>query len=201
MLEKQNKLGELDVTKKSDADRGIITKLLSSGGTTYTVEKKADGSATLIMVGQIGSGDKKESVRQVLPITAKELRNHFGEIAQMNPLNKAKQAIESSGNHTTNLFHGQGSAGAVTSMFSGYDLPQLRDSPIAPRVRYDIEGDPSNDGSGDDGYTIKMYVQPHGSSRWIEGYLNQYYVPLSGIQGTIDGIGDITINSFLTKNK
>jgi hypothetical protein len=177
----------------------VIQQLLSTGGTTYTIEKKADGSATLIMAGTIGKD--KTPVRQTLPITSRELRNHFAEIAQMNPLNEAKQLIESSSNHTTNLFTGQGTAGAVTSRYSGYDLPQLRDNPIAPRVRYDIEGDPNNDGAGDDGYTIKMYVQPYGSSRWVEGYLNQNYVPLSGIQETINNIGDITIDSFLRKNK
>ena len=201
LLEKQNKLGAFDVDKLSDGDRDMVRSLLSTGGTTYTIEKKADGSATLIMLGSIGSGDKKKSVRQTLPITAKELRNHFGEIAQMNPLNEAKKLIESSKDRTTNLFNGQGTAGAVTSRYSGYDLPQLRNSSIAPRVRFDIEGDPNNDGSGDDGYTIKMYVQPYGSSRWVDGYLNQDYVSLSGIQETINNIGDITIDSFLTKNK
>ena len=201
LLEKQNSLGAFDVNKKSDADRELITKLMSTGGTTYTVVKNNDGTANLVMNGSVGAGDKKKNVRQSIPITSNELRNHFPEIAVMNPLNRAKQAIESSSNRTTNLFTGQGTASAVTSMFSGYDLPQLAGSNIAPRVRFDIEGDPSNDGSGDDGYTLKMYVQPYGSSRWIDGYLNQNYVPLSGIQETISAIGDTTIDSFLIKNK
>ena len=201
LLEKQNSLGEFDVTKKSDADRDVITSLLSTGGSTYTVVKKSDGTADIVINGSLGTGSKKHSVRQSIPITAAELENHFPEIAQMNPLNRAKQAIESSGNHTTNLFHGQGTAGAVNSMFSGYDLPQLAGSSIAPRVRFDIEGNPDNDGSSADNYTLKMYVQPHGSSKWVDGYLNQNYVPLSGIQETINAIGDTTIDSFLTKNK
>ena len=199
LLEKQNSLGSFDVTKSKDADSGVISQLMASGGTTYTVVKKADGSAEIVLKGILGKD--KATVRQALPVTAKELQNHFPEIAVMNPLNRAKQAIESSKYKTTNLFTGQGSAGAVTSMFSGYDLPQLRGSNLEHRVRYDIEGDPSNDGTGDDGYTLKMYVQPYGSRNWVEGYLNQNYVPLSGIQETINAIGNTTIDSFLTKNK
>jgi hypothetical protein len=174
---------------------------MGTAGTTYTVVKNSNGTANLVINGSVGAGDKKKTVRQSIPVTASELRNHFPEIAQTNPLNRAKQAIESSSNRTTNLFNGQGTASAVTSMFSGYDLPQLSGSSVAPRVRFDIEGNPDNDGSGDDSYTLKMYVQPHGSSRWVDGYLNQNYVPLSGIQETINAIGDTTIDSFLIKNK
>ena len=108
LLEKQNSLGGFDVNKKSDADRELITKLMSTGGTTYTVVKNNDGTANLVMNGSVGTGDKKKNVRQSIPITSNELRNHFPEIAVMNPLNRAKQAIESSSNRTTNLFTGQG---------------------------------------------------------------------------------------------
>jgi hypothetical protein len=192
-VEELSKLGAADVNKKSEADQALIQTMLGSGKTTYTVVKNYDGSANLMLRGKEGE--------QTLPLTAAEVANHFPAIAVSHPLTVAKNAINSSVDHSTNLFHGVGEGGAVSTMFSGYDLPQLRDSSIASRVRYDVEGDPSNDGGADDGYTLKMYVQPKGSNVWISGYLNQNFVPLSGIQGTINLIGNETIDSFLTMNK
>ena len=189
----QKSLGAFDSNKLEDASVESIKKMLKTSGTLYSMVKKFDGSADMIIEGAEG--------RQVLHVSASKVNRHFPEIAKVNPLNAAKYAIQSSPDRTTNLFTGSGEGGAVNSMFSGFDLPLLSNSQVASRVRFDIEGSPDNDGSNLDEFTLKMYVQPKGSNTWVKGYMNQNYVSLAGIQETINNIGDTTIDSFLTKNK
>lgn len=191
LLEKQFKQGSLDTRNVDDATRTLITKLKSEPHTTYTIIRKNDGSAELVLSG-------KDGERVPIPMTTDEVINHFPEVAVTNSLADAKAAINASEDHSTNL---SGDGNPIDSRYTGYSLPQLRDTKLASRVRYDIEGDPNNTGGEDDGYVVKLYVQPYGSNVWVPGYLNQYYVSLAGIQTTLDNIGNTTIDSFLTMNK
>jgi hypothetical protein len=187
-----NRVGAADTYEKGDFDPAIITKWRTGEGASklsYTVVKNFDGSAELHIIN-----GKEE---QIVPMTASDVQTFFPSVAKRHRLSDAKSAIDQSMTRTTNAAGVRGNpAGAVSSMFSGYDLPQFRKTALAPLIRYDIEGRIANDGSKDDKYQIQMYVNKNGL--WKPAILNQAgYVSLDDVELILNNVGTKTINEIL----
>ena len=187
-----NTVGAADTYEKGQFNPETITGWRTGKGAAdlkYTVVKKSDGSADLYIIN-----GKEE---QIVPMTASDVETFFPSVAKTHRLSEAKSAIDQSMTRTTNAAGVRGNpAGAVGSMFSGYDLPQFRKTALAPLIRYDIEGRISNDGSKDDKYQIQMYVNKNGL--WKPAILNQAgYVSLDNIELILNNVGTKTINEIL----
>ena len=187
-----NTVGQADTYEKGDFDPEVITGWRTgkgAGDLKYTVVKNFDGSAELHII----NGTEE----QIVPMTASDVQTFFPSVAKTHRLSEAKSAIDQSMTRTTNAAGVRGNpAGAVGSMFSGYDLPQFRKTALAPLIRYDIEGRIANDGSKDDKYQIQMYVNKNGL--WKPAILNQAgYVSLDDIELILNNVGTKTINEIL----
>jgi predicted transcriptional regulator len=186
--------GGLDVNKSSDFSKSDLEKIQKDPNAKYTIVKKYDGSAELVLNG--GGG-----LTQRIPINAGELQRHFSDVAVVNPWDDIKYTISSSPNKTTNLLALTDATGAVSSRFTGSDIPLLRNTKFANNVRVDVEGDDRNDGGPNDVFQVKMYVQPYVNTPWVMGVLNEKgFVSLTGAQKIFENIGTQTINDFLKKN-
>jgi len=185
-------LGGVNVKDKADFDSATIEKLRKDPKATYTIEKKYDGSANLIMNGG--------GLRQIVPMNSSEFAAFFPKYAVSNPINEIKYAVLASPYHTTNLKGGSDAANAVNAYMSGYNIPGLANTPIAPLVRLDVEGSPDNDGSAGDKFVVRMYVNNNGD--WKTTTLNQNrYVSEDGVQGIINNIGTHTVDDLLKQVK
>ena len=103
---------------------------------------------------------------------------------------------------TTNAIGGSDASNAVNAYYSGYDrmFSQLNNTKYASTTRFDIEADPSNNGSDSDGYQVRMYV--HDGNEWKTGILNtKGYVTNAGIQNIFNSVGTQTIEDFLKKTR
>lgn len=192
-LEQYKKYGALDSARKEDFDPETLGKVLKDSKASYLIEKKFDGSANLIVTNGV--------TRQVVPMTASEMGAFFPNYAKRNPVEGIKYAVLSSPNHTTNLKGGGNDASAaVNAYLSGYDVPNLASTRLAQMVRMDVEGSPFNDGSNNDKYSVRMYVNDNG--HWKTDVLTQEgYVSEAGIISILNNIGPKTISDFLKKNK
>lgn len=185
-------LGGVNVRDKADFNAETIEKIRKDSKATYTIEKKYDGSANLIMTGG--------GARQIVPMNSSEFAAFFPKYAVSNPINEIKYAVLASPNHTTNLKGGNDAANAVNAYMSGYNIPGLANTAIAPLVRLDVEGDPDNDGSAGDKFVVRMYVNNNGD--WKTTTLNQNrYVSEDGVQGIINNIGTHTVDDLLKQVK
>lgn len=182
--------GAADVSERGQMDPDEIAKMRKEGGVSYNVVKKYDGTAELHII----SGTKQ----QIVPMTAGEVSTFFPSVAQTHPLTEAKYAIMKSVNKTTNSAGLRDNvAGAVTAKYSGYDLPQLANTKMASKVRYDIEGSSSNIGDSNDKFQVTMYAITPGGI-WKPVVLNQAgYRSLDDIQLILDKVGTQTINEVL----
>ena len=185
-------LGGVNVMDKADFNSETIEKLRKDPKATYTIEKKYDGSANLIMTGS--------GLRQIVPMNSSEFASFFPKYAVSNPSNEIKYAVLASPNHTTNLKGGSDGASAVNAYMSGYNIPGLANTSVAPLVRLDVEGSPDNDGSAGDKFVVRMYVNNNGD--WKTTTLNQNrYVSEDGVQGIINNIGTHTVDDLLKQVK
>jgi hypothetical protein len=187
-----NTVGAADTYDKDKFNPETITAWRTGKGAAdlkYTVVKKSDGSADLHII----NGTEE----QIVPMSISDVQTFFPSVGKVHPLAAAKSAIDQSMTHTTNAAGVRGNpAGAVSSMFSGYDLPQFRKTALAPLIRYDIEGRTANDGSASDRYQIQMYVNKNGV--WKPAILNQAgYVSLDDAQLILSNVGTQTINEIL----
>jgi hypothetical protein len=192
-LEQYKKYGALDSARKEDFDPTTLSTVLKDSKASYLIEKKFDGSANLIVTNGV--------TRQVVPMTASEMSSFFPNYAKRNPVEGIKYAVLSSPNHTTNLKGGGTDASAaVNAYLSGYDVPSLANTKLAQMVRMDVEGSPFNDGSNNDKYSVRMYVNDNG--HWKTDILTQEgYVSEAGIISILNNVGPKTISDFLKKNK
>lgn len=182
--------GGVDSQELGDFDPDDINKLRSDKNVGYTIEKKYDGSATL----HISNGKQTQKV----PLNASEFSAYFPSYSRSNPINDIKYAVLSSPNKTTNLKGGSDGSNAVNAYLSGYDVPNLSKTQLAPLVRLDVEGAPANNGSPNDNYQVRMYVNNNG--HWVTKILNtKGYVKEGGIQAIIDNIGPNTVGDLLKK--
>jgi hypothetical protein len=178
-------LGAVDVYNKSDFVPSTISELLKKSDVGYTINKNYDGSATLT----ITSGDNKQTV----PMNATEFAAYFPKYAVTNPVTNIKYAVLASPNKTTNV---TGTVDPVNAYISGYSLPGIASSPLAPKVRVDVEGSANNDGSAADRFQVRLYYNTNDG--WKNTILNnQGYVTEDGVQTILDNIGPNTIQSML----
>jgi hypothetical protein len=185
-------LGAVDVERKGQFNPATITELQKNPNTKYTIEKKYDGSANMIVTDG--------TTTQIVPMTANEFGAFFPDYAQTHSLNSVKYAVMSSPNHTTNLGGGNDEAAAVNAYFTGYNIPGLAKTAIAPKVRLDVEGNPFNDGGPNDKYSVRMYV--YDGNVWKTDILNQQgFLTLDGVTGVINNIGTNTVEDLLKKNR
>jgi hypothetical protein len=184
--------GAVDVERKGQFDPSTITELQKNPNTKYTIEKKFDGSANMIVTDG--------STTQVVPMTTNEFSSFFPDYAQTHPLNSVKYAVMSSPNHTTNLAGGNDESAAVNAYFTGYNIPGLAKTAIAPKVRLDVEGNPFNNGGPSDKYSVRMYV--YDGNTWKTDILNQQgFLTEDGVLGVINNIGTNTVEDLLKKNR
>ena len=176
-----NALGSLDVSKKVNFDPNTITEWRTgkqANDLKYIIRKSADGSngALIIM-----NGDKLQEI----PLGT-SLGKYFPKAGLQNPMDNIKAMVMSNYNKTTNVLgdrSGSPSA-AVNSSFTGEQLPLLANSPLAPLVRFDIEGSSKNRGDEFDVYQLRMYVNDGGV--WKSDIVNK------GGFGTLSGIMQMT---------
>jgi hypothetical protein len=177
--------GQVDVQNKNLFDPKKITELQKDTKTKYTIEKKYDGSANLIL----DNGETK----QVVPMNSNEFSAFFSDYAVNNPANNFKYAIMASPNRTTNL---NGKDDPVNAYMTGYSISGLANTPLAGKTRIDIEGSGSNTGGANDKYQVRMYFNNNGT--WEQAILNQQgYVTEDGVLGILNNIGPATVQSLL----
>ena len=183
------RMGALDTDLPDDYDAETFKTLRESKTTAYTIERKPDGTA--IVTARDGSTSAK------FPVTSQQLRSALPNVAEVHPFDDIKHMINSSPNHTTNVQGLSGEPGAaVSAKYTGYYLPGLRSTKLAPLVRYDIEGSPSNNGSATDGYQVRMYVNQGGI--WKSKVLNQAgWATPDGVMAIINNIGPTTVSDVL----
>ena len=187
------KRGALDVQRAGEFNPSTIQELRKNPRSTYTIEKRYDGTADLI----ISDGE----TRQIVPMTASEFSAFFPKYSGTHSMENVKYTVLSSPNFTTNAAGlVADSAGAVNAYFSGYDIPGLSKTAVAPLVRLDVEGSVNNTGGNNDKYQVRMYVNDNGV--WKNSILNQKgYVTEDGIQAIIANIGTHTVDDLLKRVK
>jgi hypothetical protein len=187
-----NKLGQVDVKKWGDFSPTSLSALRSKKNVLYTIEKRYDGSANLVVT------DGAET--QTIPMTSGELSKFFPNIAQGNPWSDVKNQVMSSASHTTNVLGvGDDSSLAVNAKFSGYQAPHLSSTALAPLVRFDVEGAADNDGGDNDSFILKMYV--NNNSVWVPGYVGNRFTSIASVQEQMKQIGPGTVSDFLKIHK
>jgi hypothetical protein len=184
-------LGQLDVKKWEDFSPATLKEIRKDPNASYTIEKKYDGSANLVVT----SGD----VKQVIPMSAAEVSTFSPKIAQSNPWNDIKNQVMASPAHTTNLIGGTDSSAATNARLSGYNAPSLAHTALAPLVRFDVEGSADNDGGPNDSYILRMYAQNNGI--WQTGYIGNEFSSLATVQERMKMIGPGTVSDFLKTYK
>lgn len=184
------------IREKNDFDPEIVGELQGEKDVKYNIEKKYDGSATLTVFAK--------GKTQIIPMTSDEFASFFPNYHKNNPINDIKQTVFASPNHTTNLIGGNDSSAAVNAYMSGYDLPNLANTVLAPLVRLDVEGSPFNDGGANDKFVVRMYVNTNdaaGKNYWKTDIVTQGgYVSEAAVHQVINNIGATTVSDLLKKN-
>ena len=205
---------ELRVGSKSDNNASELQAMLTGekgANTSFELEKKSDGTINLIGI----SPDGKKKVSMV--VTDEEAQGYFPQVNVSSPFDPIRTTIQASPNYTTNLANRRSPEidynNGVNAAISGYDIPGLKNDPIAPMVRFDIEGDYDNNGKIRDGYVINMYmkdpkakdiVNPDGSvstPSWMGIRLTNSYVPEGGIMNIWNGITKDAVYEAIEKFK
>lgn len=180
-----NTYGAVDVYSKKDFSPDTISELLKKTDVGYTINKNYDGSATLT----ITSGSSK----QIVPMTSSEFSAYFPSYSTVNPVTNIKYAVLASPNKTTNL---TGTADPVNAYLSGFNLPGIMRTPLAPKVRVDVEGSANNNGGPNDKFQVRLYYNTNNG--WKDVILNnQGYIGEDAVQTILDNIGPATIESML----
>ncbi len=183
------RMGALDTDLPDDYTPENFKALRESKTTIYTIERMPDGS------GVITARDGDISVK--FPATATQLATALPSVGRTHPFDEFKYTINSSPSHTTNKQGLTDEPGAaVSAKYTGYYLPGLKNTKIAPLVRYDIEGSESNNGGPSDGFQVRLYVNQGGI--WKSKVLNQSgWATPDGIIQIINNIGPTTVNDVL----
>ena len=190
----------IDLPPGTKLDATTLAKMRSTAADSKeavvpTIIKKSDGSALVVLQ----QGDNV----QTIPVTASNFAKYYPTYSRSNPYNEDFHAIAASPNKTTNLSEGPGNKpqDAITAAHSGYDVPLLAGTPWANKVRYDIIGDPDNNGDAiNDRYAIRLFVNNKGV--WIPGETQGGYKNAASIQSFLENdLGTNTIDSFLKTHK
>lgn len=151
----------------------------------YRLIKNYDGSGKLV----IQNGPEK----QIVPLTASEMRSYFPRYSQVDPITHIKTQVLASPEFTTNPV---GKNNPVTAAYTGDSLPLLRGTNVASSVRYDIEGSSSNIGDRNDRYQVRLYV--FDGKIWHNQIVNQQgYVTEDKLQDVFNMIGTEIVASTL----
>jgi len=184
-FEEYTQNGQVDVQNKDLFKPETIAELQKDSQTKYTIEKKYDGSANLIL--------NNGKTRQVVPMNSSEFGAYFSDYAVNSPADNFKYAIMASPNRTTNL---NGKPDPVNAYMTGYTIGGLSNTPLAGKTRLDIEGSVNNTGGANDKYQVRMYFNDNGI--WKSAILNQQgYVTEDGVLGILKNIGPATVESLL----
>lgn len=190
-LNEYQTLGQLDVQKWGHFSPDSLKEIRKDPNASYTIEKKYDGSANLVVT----SG----TATQIIPISATEMSTYSPKIAQSNPWNDIKNQVMSSAAHTTNLMGGNDSSSATNARLSGYNAPSLAHTKLAPLVRFDVEGAADNDGGPNDKFILRMYA--NNNNLWHTGYIGNTFSSLATVQEQMKNIGPGTVSDFLKTYK
>ena len=154
----------------------------------FIINKNYDGSGSLIV--------QHGTEQQTIPLSADQFMNYFPRYAVLNPITKMKNDILSSPENTTNPLRKNE---PTTAAYTGNSIPNLRGTNFATRVRYDVEGASSNNGSSSDGYVIRVYACDD-KGGWHQGIITeQGYIGEGKIQAAIDMIGMEVVEKILKK--
>jgi len=190
--------GSLDLSKGQKYDPATIDSWLTEKGkeqVKFNLEKRGDGHGALI----ISKGEEE----QTIPLTPSEMANLFPGLAGSNMFDEALKKLASSPNKTTNFNHTRDeSASGVGAKFTGYNVQTLlKDTPLAPTVRFDIEGDMDN--TGDlltDLFQIRMYVFDPKTKQWKDDVINKNgFISASAIPAVFSQIGTTKYKEVLNK--
>jgi hypothetical protein len=182
-----NREGGLDNYEEGDFNPTTAMAALKDAQAGYVITKNFDGSGFV----EVQSG---ATINRV-PISATDMRTFFPTASQSNPLNEAKQLIESSPTHSTNLNGVDGSPeAAVTAYFNGSQLPNIAGTKLENKVRMDIVGEFTNDGGPNDRYYMRLYYL--NGDRWITDHTSNYK-SLAGVQAEVYAVNESTINSMI----
>ena len=189
------KEGGVDVESKKDFNPETIDKLRGDPQTTYTIVKKYNpsGGPTADLVLSLGN------IRQVIPLSSGEFASFFPNESRVSPTENIKYTVLASPNKTTNMTGGKDSSAAVNAYLSGYNIPLLANTELAGIVRFDVEGEAFNDGSSNDRFAIRMYVNDRGvwKTNLITG---NEFVSEQKLQEFLNNIGPATVSDFLSRN-
>lgn len=152
----------------------------------YYIKKSADNSGGFLVVS-------KGTQTQEVPLTGDQLRKYFPKSVEGNRLDGLKFLVMGSPNMTTNIrgVTKGGPEGAINAAFTGDQLPLLAGTPLAPLIRFDVEGDSENTGGENDLFQVRMYVNDNGV--WKDRVLNEEgYVKLGGVDEILRNVGTKT---------
>jgi len=188
--------GGVDSEFKKNFNPETIDKMRGDPQTTYTVVKKYNesGGPTADLVLSLGG------TTQIVPMNSSEFNDFFPNEARTSPIENIKYMIIASPNNTTNMSGRKDESGAVNAYLSGYNIPLLASTDLAGIVRFDIEGEAFNDGSDNDMFAIRMYVNDGGT--WKTDLITgNEFVSEQKIQEFLNNIGPATVSDFLRRNQ
>jgi hypothetical protein len=180
-----NDRGALDVNNPKDFDPATLAKMEKP---TFTYLKNNTGGATLVAT--------EGTVFQKIPLTPEEFRNWVTDYSYINPMSDVISNVQSSLGKTTNKANTkQGS----TAGYTGFSplVPGLKNTEIAPKVRFDIEGDKSNIGKAStDLFQVRFYYSTDGKNFQNEVLNSGGYLNAAGIQLLLNQTGPKTIETL-----
>jgi len=188
--------GGVDSEFKRNFNPETIDKMRGDPQTTYTIVKKYNesGGPTADLVLSLGG------TIQIVPMNSREFNDFFPNEARTSPIENIKYMIIASPNNTTNMSGRKDESGAVNAYLSGYNIPLLASTDLAGIVRFDIEGAAFNDGSDNDMFAIRMYVNDGGT--WKTDLITgNEFVSEQKIQEFLNNIGPATVSDFLRRNQ
>lgn len=179
--------GGVDVYRSSDFDPDKAQALKDKEGTEIKLVQLYGGR------GEIHLMNGKEI--QKIPIA--ETSIYFPQYEQRGPLNNIKGMVMSSPNKTTSISGNRQGDDPVNAGLTGYNIPELARTSIAPLVKMDVVGDDNNIGGESDKYYVYLYVNKEGN--WKKTLLTPDYVNDAGLQKVINTINPNTVNEILKK--
>ena len=162
----------------------------------YTLRKNGDGTGSLVVT--------RGTEVQTIPLSNNQFQNYFPEYAGSNPATPIISRVAVSPAKTTNTANMLGTPGsAVTAGYTANQLPTLiKDTPLASKVRFDIEGAYWNDGGDNDRFQIRMYVYDDNTKDWKNDVVNsEGFISADAIYPTLGQIGTKKVNEVLAKKK
>lgn len=191
--------GQLDVNDKSQYDPTIVAKWRADKGDEaktqldYILRKRGDGTADLIL--------KKGNEEQIIPMNSSTLQRFFPEVASVHPLQDELLLATFSDKKTSNVLGIVGdSNGAQSAKYTANELPTgISGTPLASQVRFDIEANMHNDGSANDSYSVRMYVQNPKTGKWNHDVLTYGYLDADQIMAKLAAIGPEQVNNLMNQ--